>query len=91
MTTLANLHHVSRDMLVVLAREPLSEDALLDEMEDYTGARQYGKYVSLLGDLRDAGYIVRARPSHQKTVYMLTQRGRQALENRREWENRLLN
>ena len=84
------IHHIGRDILIVLSREPLSEEALLDEMAAYHDELYYGKYASLIEDLREDDYIVRARPRLGTTVYMLTSGGRQALENRREWENSVL-
>ncbi|MFB6164266.1 MAG: PadR family transcriptional regulator [Haloarculaceae archaeon] len=84
-----NLTAFQRDVLYVLAG--LDEAyglAIKEELEDYyEGEVNHGRLYPNLDDLVDRGYVEKGQIDRRTNSYELTEKGEQALADRREWED----
>mgnify|MGYP002338723702 CR=1 FL=1 len=81
-----------RDLLTVIAGlEELHGLRIKEEIQNYYETEiQHGRLYPNLDDLAEKGLIEKGEIDKRTNSYTLTQQGRQALENRAEWENKYL-
>lgn len=79
-----------RDLLYVIAgREEPHGLAIKEELEDYYEKEiHHGRLYPNLDTLVDKGLVEKGQRDERTNVYMLTDRGRRALEARRKWEDK---
>jgi DNA-binding PadR family transcriptional regulator len=76
-----------RDLLYVIEGldRPSGQD-IKDELEDYTGAFYHGRLYSNLDTVVEEGYVNKERKGPRTNYYEISEKGNNALEERRQWE-----
>lgn len=82
-----------RDLLYVIASldEPHGLEVKTELEEYYTREINHGRLYPNLNTLVDKGLVEKSQHDGRTNVYTLTQRSRDELTARREWENNYLN
>ena len=76
-----------RDILAVLAEEPMYGLAIKRELESYYDSDvNHGRLYPNLDTLVDKGLVEKGQRDRRTNFYSLTRRGRREIEARREWE-----
>jgi PadR family transcriptional regulator PadR len=81
-----------RDVLYVIAgfddKSPPYGLAIKDELErGYSNEVNHGRLYPVLNQLAERGFVEKGSVDKQTNSYGLTERGHQAIEARREWED----
>lgn len=77
-----------RDLLYVIAKsEKPSGQMVKERIEQDIGEVKHGRLYPNLDTLVERGYVTKGQHDRRTNYYQLSEAGREALEERREWEN----
>lgn len=87
-----DLNGFQRDCLYVIAglTRPQGTD-IKERLDEYYGTEiNLPRLYPALDALAEEGYIKKGKKDHRANVYTLTDRGRSAIANRRQWEDQTI-
>lgn len=86
--SLFELTGFQRDLLYVIASsEKPSGQMVKERIEEDVGEVKHGRLYPNLDTLVERGYVTKGQHDRRTNYYQLSEEGRKALEERREWEN----
>lgn len=92
MSTIHELRGFQRDLLFVISglTDPNGQEIRAEMERSLAEDVQHGRMYSNLNDLVEMGFVEKGRQNGRTNRYTLTDRGRDVIESRHEWERRYL-